>query len=172
MAAVLTVQQRVLNALNTKNESNLYLGIGRTTVWDDENNPDVPSTLSTEITELIYIKKISVKRLVISDSSDPDVTVSGNGYSYVDDADAYDQQAYRLYLSVQVDYDDIAPSDTDFRQIGVLLNPKDSGGSNLTDVEYLAASVSDQGELLYLDNRMVITRDPSQSEKFEIIISF
>lgn len=172
MSALLTNKQRVLNALNTKAQSNLYIGIGRTTAWDDENNPDVPSVTDTEIEELIYIKKIGVKHLVVLDAVTPDVEVAGNSYRYVSDNDVYDENAYFLYVSASFDYVNVCPTSVTFRQIGLLLDPKDSEGDLLEDEEYLAAAVTDQGKLLYIDNRIAISRDISQSEKFEIIIVF
>jgi len=176
MSALFTTKTRCLNALNFKNEENLYLAIGRTTPWDDENNPPTPSVSDIQVTELIYIKKITVKHLAILDTPYDaygiDVSVGGYDYNYVADEDAYSLAIPKVYLSTSIFFSDIAPTNTSFRQIGILLNPQDVYGSNLTGIEYLAASVGDQGELLYLENREVITRDPSQSEKFEFILIF
>lgn len=176
MAAITTTYLRVLNALNFKNEENLYLAIGRTSAWDSETEPPTPEVSQTEIEELIYIKKISIKKLVILD--DPydlyniDVEVDGINYNYVLDIEAFDKSANKVYLSTTITYEDSAPTTTNFRQIGILRNPKDSNGDLLTDVEYLASSISDQGQLIYVDNRTVITRDPAQSERFDIILVF
>lgn len=177
MSAIISTKMRVLAALNFKNEPNIYVGIGRAiTPWTDENNPPTPVVGQTEIEELVYIKKIGVKHLVIVD--DPydvnpvDVQVAGVDYNYVDDADAFDESANRVYLSTSILFSDIAPSSTTFRQIGLLIDPKNSSGELLTDGEYLAADVADQGELVYIDNISPITRDPSQSEKIENIILF
>jgi hypothetical protein len=147
-----------------------------TTPWDDEENPPTPLVTDTTVTELIYIKKIIVKHMIIDDDPydayGPDVEVGGYGYTFVDDVNAYIQSAIGVYFSNTIYYSDIAPTDTTFRQVGILLNPKDSGGTLLTDVEYLAVDVGDQGEVLYLDNRIYVTRDLSQCEKFEIILNF
>jgi hypothetical protein len=176
MPALFTNKQRVLNALSLKQESNLYLAIGRTTPWDNEISPPTPLVTDLVVTELIYIKKIVVKHMIIDDDPydayGPDVEVGGYGYMFIDDINAYSSLALGVYLSTTIYYDDIAPIDTTFRQVGVLLNPLDISGNLLTGVEYLAASVISQGEVLYLDNREYITRDPSQSEKFEIILNF
>jgi hypothetical protein len=176
MPALFTNNQRILNALSLKQENNLYLAIGRTTPWDDEDNPDTPLVTQTEIEELIYIKKINVKHLIIDDDPydayGPDVEVGGYGYTFVDDANAFIQTAMGVYFSNTIYFGDIAPTDITYRQVGILLNPKDALGALLTDGEYLAASVADQGELLYVDNRTYITRDASQSEKFEVILNF
>jgi len=180
MASITTINQRVLNAINLKNQDNLYFAIGKSTAWTDEENPDTPLTSQTEIEELIYIKKISVKQLVkladaypyIYDIYGASVTVNGIDYTYVLEGVAYTEQAYMVYLSANINYEDIAPTDINFRSIGILLNPLDSEGEELTGSEYLAASVDEQGELLYVWNFQAITRDPSQSEKIEIVIVF
>lgn len=176
MPAIFTDAMRIANALALKQKDNLYLAIGRVSPWDDEENPDTPLSTQLEVEELIYIKKIVVKHMVIDDDPydaySPDVEVGGYGYYFVADADVYTREAFMVYFSNTIYYSDIAPTDTTFRQIGILLNPKDSGGNLLTNIEYLAAEVADQGQLLYIDNREYITRDPSQSEKFEIILNF
>jgi len=176
MPATFCNKQRTLNALSLKQEVNLFLVIGRTSPWLDEENPPTPLVTDTEVTELIYIKKISVKHMIIDDDPydayGPHVEVGGYGYMFVDDVDAFIQSAMGVYFSNTIYYSDIAPTNTTFRQVGILLNPKDSVGNLLTNVEYLAASVDDQGEVLYLDSRIAVTRDESQSEKFEIILNF
>lgn len=180
MASTTTINQRILNALNLKGQSNLYFAIGKSTAWDDEENPDTPLTTQSEISELIYIKKISVKQLVkfagaypyVYDIYGASVTVNGVDYTYVLDGNAYTEQAYMVYLSANIDYTDIAPTDTSFRQIGILLDPLDSEGEQLTGSGYLASSVDDQGQLLYVWNFQTVTRDDSQSEKIEIVVVF
>ena len=108
MSAIITNNMRVLNALNCKKEDNLYFAIGRTTPWTDENTPDTPLTSQTEVEELIYIKKISIKHNVIID--DPydayaiDVEVNGINYNYVLEAEVFEKYAHFLYLSETIDY--------------------------------------------------------------------
>ena len=176
MPALFTNKQRILNALSLKQETCLYLAIGRTTPWADENAPDTPLVTQAEVEELIYVKKINVKHLIIDDDPydayGPDVEVGGYGYYFVDDANAFIQSAMGVYFSNTIYFDDIAPTSTTYRQVGILLNPKDAYGALLTDGEYLAADVADQGELLYVSNHTYITRDPSQSESFSLILQF
>ena len=176
MSSITTTNMRILNALNLKNEDNIYLAVGKTSVWADENDPPTPLVTQTEIEELIYIKKISIKQLVtIDDPYDTygiDIEIDGINYNYVLDDEAFTKTGNKVYLSVTISYDDIAPTTTSFRQIGLLRNPRDSDDDLLTDVEYLAADVADQGQLLYVDNRTVISRDSDQSERFDIILVF
>lgn len=174
--AIFTTKNRVYTAVNFKASDSLYLAIGRTTPWPDEYNPPTPLVSQTEVDELVYIKKIQVRHMVRLDSPydayGVDVEVGDYSYNYLTDAQAFNEDAYRLYLSETIFYDDIAPTNTTFRQIGILLNPTDAYGSVLTGAEYLAASVNDQGELLYINNVQAVTRTPEQSEKFEFILVF
>ena len=174
MPAIFTTKERILNALNFKDQSSLYVGIGRTTPWDDENNPPTPVVSQITIEELIYIKKLTIKHLVQEATvyETPDVQVGGVDYMYILDADAYTEGSSLLYVSATILYSDIAPTSTTFRQAGILLDPEDGSGVVLTSSEYLAAAVGDQGQLLYVDNFEYITRDPVQSEKFEFILTF
>jgi hypothetical protein len=174
--AIKTNNLRVLNALNTKNESNLYICLCQSTVWNDEANPPNPLVTDKIIDDIIYAKKISIKHLVVQD--DPydaygiDVQVKGVNWNYVLDAEAFVKFAHYLYLSVTVDFNDISPSNVTFRQIAIIRNPKDVDGNLLTDVEYLGTSIIDQGELLYIDNFVAISRSPDQTDEVSIVLNF
>jgi hypothetical protein len=178
MPAIFTTANRVHNLIKLRDESNLFLALGKyQTEWDDSENPPTPLVTQTEVEELIYIKKITVKHAIVDedpyDAYSASVTINGVDYDYVDDDDTlYDDLVLKLYVSAQISFDDIAPTDTTYRQVGILLNPKDSSGNLLTDGEYLAADVADQGQLIYVGNFIGVTRDDSQQEKFDIIVNF
>lgn len=178
MPAIITSKHRTWRALKLKQESSLYLGIGKTSNWTAEPTPDTPLVSDTEITELQYIKKLVTKIVVKQDSTNGTLEVGGLLYKIVDDADVWTEEAMSLYLATTIDYSSAASTSISYRQIGVLLDPEYSGGV-CTAGEYQGPGtylgldeVTDQGQLMYLDNREVITRTDEQSEKIEIIISF
>jgi hypothetical protein len=170
--ATFTTRARTHNALALKLEPNLYIGIGQTTPWGDEAHPDVPVVTQSEINELIFIKKVAVKHLVKLEPTTPDVEVNGVGYAYVDDADVYTTPELMLYMSVTIEFDDIAPTATTYRQIGLILDPQDAYLADLTNAQYLGADVSDQGQLLWTENIVAVSRDASQREKIELILNY
>jgi len=176
MPSITTTKARIHNAIKLCSEPYLYYALSQTSAWPDENNPPTPSVSVSTLTELIYIRRIQVKHLVVVD--DPydgyaiDVEVNGINYNYVLEASAYDRIAYSVYLAETIDYSSIAPTNTTFRTISVLLNPEDAYGTILTGLEYLAASVADVGQIIYTNNRTYLTRAPEQTEMIQTIIRF
>jgi len=171
MSSILTLKNRVWRAYDFKQQSNLYLAIGRTTPWTDENNPDVPVASQTEVEELQFIKKIVSKYLIVPDSTG-EIEVSGVIYRAILDDDIYTDLPTMVYLVTNIYYNDFCPTSVTFRQIGVLSNPSGAGGVVLTGLSYLPASVVDQGILHYVNNRTPVTRSNVQTEQFGIIIAF
>ena len=167
--AMLTNNARILRAIQLKELPNLYMAIGRTTPWDNEAVPPVVDPDVLTIDELIYIKKITNKQLVLPQSGG-EIDFDGDNYTAIDVVDAYVERVTKLLMTSSYYYDDIAPTSTTFRQVGILLNPKDSGANLLTGSQYLGASVADQGELIYLDNIVAITRSSEQIEELAVMV--
>ena len=175
MASLLTTQTRVHNAIKLVTEPYLYYVIARSSAWPDELNPPAPLVSDIAISEPIYFRRIQIKHLVyVNDpySGDPiDVEVGGINYTYCLEAAAYTKLAYRVYLSETIDYSSISPSNVTFRNVSIVLNPKDAYGNLLTGLEYLPASVA-YYTLLYENNRTYVTRTPEQTETIQTVIQF
>lgn len=87
--------------------------------------------------------------------------------------------AKRIMISQKIDKDEsgIFPTDDDYRQFGLWLNPKDTNGNLATATTYSvneSNSTIDEntGSILYIDNRRVVTRSSEQSESFKLVTSF
>lgn len=55
--AVTTLKGHVSRALDFYNKPDIYMGIGKTTPWEDEYNPPTPAT-TDELTEPAGYKKV------------------------------------------------------------------------------------------------------------------
>jgi hypothetical protein len=168
MTAKITLNNRVFRAIQLKN-SNLYMGIGRTTAWPDEENPPEPADDSTSIEECLYLKKLIEKRLVIQDYNG-ELEFNGIYYTEVAEEDAYTQEAVSLFMRTTVHYGDISTSIT-YRQTGVTADPQ-KNSVILTGDSYLPAEWDDQGILHYISNYEKVQRDDSQSEQLAVLLDF
>ena len=169
MGAIITNTNRVMRAINHYSLTNLYLGIGQTSVWTSEPTPDVPTVDDYEINELIYIKRIDSVQLVKLNAASGALEVGGLKYDIVPLANAYTESAMSVYYTVNIDYSDVGA--TSFRQIGILHEPEDVSGI-VSGADYLAASILDQGHMIYINNTSVIARTTGQTESFQVIIDF
>lgn len=65
------------------------------------------------------------------------------------------------------------PSNTEFRQVSLLYDPKDSSGNFISGGTYaLSEFDKTSGQMIYLENRKVIIRDATQEETLTVIVSF
>lgn len=167
---VTTYQGRSRRALLNKQNSTYWVGIGRTTAWDNESNPPSPSPSASGIEEAIVFKKPSIVSLCKTVASGGDFTHLSQDYAYVDDADAIADGARYLYLSTTFDPSSGEPYG-DFRQVGVFSNITPATGYE--SATYLApANVTASGVLEYLDNTTVATMGPTRQEVIEIVIEY
>ena len=161
---------RILRALQFKTDNELWGAIGRTTAWDDEADPPDDPITSTTIEEIIGFVKAGVVGLAKAVESNEDVTINGQKYTYVDDVDAYDEDARYLILIVR-----IVPSDGhpygNFRQIGIYANLVPTTGHE-SDVYLVPGDVSDAGTLVYVHNDTITTMSPIREEEIKIALEF
>jgi len=161
---------RVLRALQFKTENELWGAIGRTTAWTDEADPpDDPVDVATIEEPIVYVKALLVG-LAKTVSTGADITINGQGYAYVDDADAYDEDA--RFLIVDVVFDPAVQSVYgNFRQIGIFANLIPATGHE-SDEFLIPANVSDEGVLVYVHNDTVTTMASDRQEEVKIALEF
>lgn len=82
--------------------------------------------------------------------------------------------AFRMMaVATLEDEGDSIPYGISFRQVGLLWNPKDSDGSLIAGDSYSKNNFDiNSGQLLYLENKRPIIREPEQSETLKVIIAF
>lgn len=67
--AIATTSAHVSRALEFYKKEGKYFSIGRTTPWDDEQNPKVPSISDFKIDEIVALKKVDNTYLVVQDEN-------------------------------------------------------------------------------------------------------
>ena len=168
--AVTTYAGRARRALLHKTNSTYWMAIGRTTAWDDEENPPDPSPSATAIEEpIVYVTPTSVSLCKVV-SSGEDVTHLGTKYAFVADEDAIDEGARFLYMLGRFDPTSGQPYDT-FRQVALYSNLTPSTGHE-SDSWLAPANVDDAGLLEYLDNDVSTIMTDTRLEVIEIMIEF
>ena len=161
----------VFRALQFKQDADLWVAIGRTTVWTDEQVPPVVLQTAHDIDEAICYVKPYVLTLAKEVITGGDITIDEQDYEFVSDVDALtDQTARFLYLCAE--YDPMAGMDNDnFRQVAVYADLVPVTG-HTTDLWLNPENVSDPGTLCYLHNATVTTMSPIRRQLVELILEF
>jgi hypothetical protein len=104
----------------------------------------------------------------------PGGSITPNQNSYGDNNANISLGAWHLLImGVLEDEGNAIPYYTSFRQVGIIVDPRDNDGELLTGLNYSASAFDrDSGQLLYLENREVIYRTPDQREELKIVLSF
>ena len=168
-------------AINTKNDlSNLWMAMGRTTPWQDEENPpqEDPTVTSLDDTILGYRRFDRALLVVPVDPTSPNpptgsgvISYKANQWEVVADADAYAKQARYVYLDAK-----ITPGEDNFsygvyRQVGLYHNLVPATGYE-SNVSLNPAQVADPGMLVGFDNNKSQRFTDNVSILEQIIVKF
>lgn len=147
-----------------KNLNNMWLGLGRTQPWNDEEEPPAPNIAATNLDQLVGVKKVTRGFLVVPrinnnqdtagkpypPASSNDVIYKGQQWAPVSDKQASKYGARWLYLETDVTPEDLPYAV--FRQTGIYMGltpkPQFSNQSSLTPNE-----IQDSGMLIAYDNQ-------------------
>lgn len=168
--AVSTYKGRANRAKLLYEDSTFWMAVGRTTAWPTELAPPSPSVSSIEVEEAIVYVKAEVVSLCKTISSNPDVTVRGQGYKYVLPVDAVEEFARFIYIRARFDPSNGQPYDT-FRQIGVFSNLEPTQ-AHANDLWLAPANVLDEGILEYIENNAPTVMNLNRQEVIQVIIEF
>ena len=149
------------------NTDSIWVGIGKTTAWADENNPPAPDPSTTEISEVVGYKKVLDKYLVVEDPTNGTIDFGSTKYRPVNESDYFTEKPHFLYLKFEIIGDEL-PLVT-YRQIGIVFDLVPDTGYEAYTV-LTSDQVSDTGYLLTLDNRTPVTRYSDTKDVFEYII--
>lgn len=167
--AITTVGAHVSRALDFFDKKDIYFAIGKTSPWEDDNNPPSPNSDMTSLDEIIGFKKLDSIQLVIPDDSGT-ISYRESNWKSVSKEDAYTKKAKWVYIEATIRYDELPLGF--YRQIGVYtgLVPKEGVDSGKTAL--LPDEVENPGILEVVDNRKPSNRLEDQKEKLTMIIEF
>lgn len=166
--AITTYNACVHRALLYKNNNTFWIGLGRTSPWDNEYVPPAPEPTRIEIEEPIFFVATEFVSLVREVQSNSDIVVKGQRYAYVNDADAYTEQARFLYLRTRFTFfgENILYT---YRQLGVVCNilpyPQYQNSTIL-----FPNNINNFGRLDYLENRFPVQILGNKEEIIHIIL--
>lgn len=166
--ACVTLQGHVSRAIDFYNRGDIYFGIGRTTEWEDEKNPPIP-TIESVVEELIGFKRVESKYFVVPDA-DGEITYKDARWAVVPAEEAISRGSRWVYLNCFIAFSEL-PTDISYRQIGVFSGIVPKNGYENTYVLY-PDNISNSGVLELIDNRKPIYRSADLREQLSIIIEF
>lgn len=104
----------------------------------------------------------------------PGGTLSSDQNSFGDNNANFRLGAFRLMCVANLEDEGTAiPYTVTYRQVGLLWNPRDAEGERLTGIRYGKDEFDvNSGQLMYLENKRPVMREPEQSETLKVIISF
>lgn len=176
-------QRRMMDWMNS-NLSYRFVGIGRTTPWEDENNPPYPDEKQEDVTELIGLQRVDSYKFakVIPNPTTlqkrTGVYYKGLYYSVTQDTDIALKEGYTsIMIQVTLDRDTIEsiPVDVTFRQVGLYIDVNatpDEIQYGITKEQWLNKLPEDRGTLEVIDNRQPLSRQNNQQEEIYILIDF
>ena len=166
------------------NLSYRFVGIGRTSPWEDENNPPYPDERQTEVEELIGLQRVDSYKFakVIPNPTTlqkrTGVYYKGLYYSVTQDSDIALNEGYTsIMIQVTLDRDTVEsiPVDVTFRQVGLYVDVNatpDEIQYGITRTQWLNKLEADRGMLEVIDNRQPLSRQNNQQEEIYILIDF
>ncbi len=139
----------------------IWICLGRTTPWDNDDDPPQVSGETTAIEEPIIYKKITEKYYVKEVPGNGDYYIEGRWFSIITEEEARASKADTLVLAVTISDQDVSDNVT-FRQIGIYSRLVPASGHE-NDTILTPEHVSDPGWLEWYSNREPIQIQPNQS---------
>lgn len=175
---VTTEMGHVSRAISFYELPGIYFAIGRTTPWPGELEAaqlktdytvPLPSVEATTLDELIGMKRVSTKSLVVPDE-DGTVIYRDKVWRRITPEEAVQKRAHWVYIEASIYYDELP--DTNYRQIGVFSRVKLKDGVSQLKSVILPEEIEDTGILEILDCRKVVTRNEDTKDTFSMIVEF
>lgn len=156
MATVATRQAPAYIARMLYNQaSTIYIGLGKSSPWNDENQVPDNSDTSTSLDEPIAYTKAQKVYLCKPSLTGGEGTVNfgGNYYTIITDTSALDKDAYYIYASADFKFDSFK-KDIQFRQVGLFINflPRKDVMSTII----LPSQVDKLGTMLSISNNKLV----------------
>lgn len=168
--AITTISGHVQRAIDFyKNNSNLFIGAGNQTPWEDEEHIPSPLPSITELSEFFGMKRISVKYLVVPSDSGT-IRYSGQNFEVIGLSDAIPRKCRWVYVEASFDYDEIPLKN--YGSLGVFLNPTFKPGVDTTKDAFSVDDIESTGQLLVADYNKQTQRKSFQREINSFILEF
>lgn len=172
---VVTYLGHTSRALSFYALDDIYLGIGKTSAWQDDETtnenfiPPEPNLDATELTELVGMKKLTRKQLVMPDENGT-IQYRNTTWKVISEEEAVENQARWVYVECCIYFDELPL--VDYRQIGIFSRVQKATGVDKTQTVLLPKDIKSMGLLEVMDNRHVVTRQVDTKDVYSMIIEF
>lgn len=171
---ITTNMGHVDRALAFYEENDVYFALGKTTPWSDtESNadfvPPTPDPTATGLEELICMKKVSQKVLVMP-SEDGTIEYNKTRWKILNKEEAMENQARWVYIKSELYYDELDV--VGYRQLGIYTRVERRSDVPNTKTLLLPEELKNKGLLIMLNNRHVVTRQPDTRDNYAMVIEF
>ena len=166
--AITTLKGHVSRAMDFFHKPDIYFMLGRTTPWDDENNPPVPNA-TDEIEEVLGYKKVESIFMVVPDNSGT-LVYRNTKWKIVPLDQALAKGARWVYISSYLTYEEL-PLES-YRQIGITTKLVKKAGVAPGKMNLLPTEVADAGILEVINNRKPIYRQTDLREQLVMVLEF
>lgn len=168
---ITTTVGHVSRAISFCDLPNVYFALGKSSPWENETDANfsapLPKVSDTELQELIGMKRVSVKSLVVPDE-DGSIIYRDQTWRKISPKEAIALGAHWVYLEATILYEELPA--TAYRQIGVFSRVKAKEGVNATAQILMPDDIEDVGILEILDQRKVVTRNEDSKDTFSMIV--
>lgn len=149
--------------------ANTFVGVGRTTPWEDEEDPPAPSLTDTTLEELIIYKRPNRLTFVTNDDNG-EITILGGKYRALTLEEARDLQAQQVLIQTTFSTADFG-GPADYRQIGVFTYVVPTAGNESKSI-LLPSEIEDPGLIIHLTNRSPYYCYANHGETINLLIAF
>lgn len=167
---IITNTAHCSRALALMEQGNIFIGIGRTSPWENENNegfvPPEPNPDAENLDELVGIKKADRVSMVIPDELG-DIEYAQIKFKTLTKEEALKQKSRWVLIESKIFFEELPP--VAYRQIGIFSRVKPVSGKENSKV-LLAKDIEDVGILEVLANRKVTTRQSDATETFFMVV--
>ena len=156
-------------------QDNVYFALGRTTPWKDTETtdpefvPPTPDPTAEALDELICMKKVSQKLLVMP-SDEGTIEYNKTKWKILTKEEAMQYQARWVYVKAEIYYDEI--DTVNYRQMGIYTRVEKRSDIANSKTLLLPEEIKNKGLLIMLNNRHVVTRQPDTRDNYAMIIEF
>lgn len=167
---ILTNASHCARALSLVEQGSVYFGIGRTTPWTGENDPDFippePDVEAVTLENLVGLKKAERVVMVIPDD-DGDIEYATMKFKTISNEEALQRKSRWVLIEATIRFDELPP--VAYRQIGIFSRVTPTIG-NEQKLVLMPNEIQNIGILEVLDNRKVVTRQSDTRDTYFMII--
>lgn len=167
---IITNTAHCSRALAFVEQGNIYIGIGRTSPWEGENEegfvPPEPDLDAENLDELVGLKKADRVSLVMPDQYG-DIEYAKIKFKTLSKDEALREKARWVLIESTIYFEELPP--VPYRQIGVFSRVQAQSGKEKNKV-LMPKDIKDVGILEVLANRKVTTRQSDTKDTYFMVI--